>query len=102
MDDLERWCRVTVFGPDGGVLSDQVLQGRGAPDLGAVDEIARQTLRATRIEGRIAISDVSPEMEELLELAGLGVEVKRQAELGEESLGIQERQEETHLRDLPP
>ena len=101
MAPLERWCRITIVGPDGTVLAGCVLEGSGAPDLGTVDHVARQALLAARLGGSIALDDVSPAMRELLDLAGLGVEVQGQAELGEEPFGVQEGQEETHLRDLP-
>jgi hypothetical protein len=86
--------------PDGTVLADWVFAGAGAPTLGAVDDVARLALLATRLGCRIALAEVSPAMRELLDLAGLRVEVQGQAELGEEPLGVQERQEEVHPGDL--
>jgi hypothetical protein len=52
------------------------LRGRGAPDLGALEDVARLALLAERLGGRIALAEVSPTMRELLELAGLSVEVE--------------------------
>lgn len=97
----QRWCRVTVVGPDGTALACCLLEGAGAPDLGTVDEVARLALLATRLGGCVTLSDVAPAMQELLELAALPVEVKRQAELRKEPLGIQEVEEEVHPGDLP-
>jgi hypothetical protein len=97
----ETWCRITILGPDGTELARRVLTGSGAPDLGAVDDVARLALAARRHGCGIILAEVSPAMGELLELAGLGVEVERQAELGKEPLGIQEGQEEIHPGDLP-
>ena len=76
------------------------LGGPGLPDLGAVDDVARLALLAGRLGGRIVLSDVSPAMRSLLELAGLGVEVEGEAEGGEEPLGVEEGQEELHPGDL--
>jgi hypothetical protein len=91
-----------VVGPDGAELAHVVLEGPGAPDLAAVDDVARLTLAAGRLGGEITLLDLSPAMGALLELAGLGVEMEGQAELGEEPLGVQEGQEETHPGDLAP
>jgi hypothetical protein len=101
MDRLERWCRITIVGPDGTVVASGVLEGSGAPDLGTVDDVARQALLAARLGGDIVLDDVSPALRALLDLAGLGVEVEGKAECGEEPLGVQEVQEEIHPRDLP-
>jgi hypothetical protein len=67
-----------------------------------VDEVARLALLASRVGGDISLADVSPAMWELLELAGLSVEMEGQAELGEQPLGIQQREEEVHPGDLSP
>src|SRR5579864_1681155 len=101
MAPLERWCRITIVDADGSVMGSSVLEGQGAPDLGTVDVVARLALVAARLGARIALHDVSPAMRELLELAGLCVDVERKAEFGEEPLGVQEGQEEIHPRDLP-
>jgi len=102
MADLQRWCRVTVVGKDGTKLTGCVLLGPGPPDIGAVDEVARLALHAARLGGGISLADVAPAMRELLELAGLCVEVEGQTELGKEALGVQEIQEHVHPGDLPP
>lgn len=91
--------------PGGAVLASVLLEGEGAPDLGAVDEVARCALLAQRAGLRAVISELSLEMRRLLELAGLlaalVVEVERQPEGGEEALFVEESQEETHLSDPP-
>jgi hypothetical protein len=102
MDGLQLWCRVTVMGPDGAELACVVLEGPGGPDLAAVDDVARLTLAAARLGGEITLTDLSPAMGALLELAGLRVEMEGQAELGKEPLGVQEVQEETHPGDFAP
>jgi hypothetical protein len=98
---VQRWCLIKVLGPDGGVLVARVLEGPGFPDLRAVDDVARLALLATRLGGGIALTEVSPAMQELIDLTGLPLEVERQAEPRKEALGIQEIQEEIHPRDLP-
>ncbi|HVN51819.1 MAG TPA: hypothetical protein VMT43_10325 [Acidimicrobiales bacterium] len=76
-----------------------VLRGPGTPDLATVDDVARLALRAARLGGVLAITDLSPDLEELLDLAGLGVEVQWQPEGGEEALGVEEVEEELHPDD---
>ena len=93
-----RWCELTLT-RDGGVLARVVLQGPGTPDLGAVDEVARWLLRAARVGAAIRVDDCSPEMGDLLELAGLAVEMRREAVGREEPIGIHEREEEVHPHD---
>ena len=66
-----------------------------------MDQVARLALLAGRLEGRIALADVSPSLRALLELAGLELEMEGQAELGEEPLGIK-RARKKPLGDLPP
>ena len=90
----ELWCRVTVVGPDRAQLACGVLEGSGTPDLGAVDDVARLALLAGCLGGGIVLTEVSPVLRALLELAGLCVEMEGQAERGEEPLRVQEVQEE--------
>jgi hypothetical protein len=94
MDDAKLWCRVTIVGPDGEEMASVALEGAGFPDLGAVDEVARLALFAGRLGGDISLSDVSPALRALLVLAGLPVQMEGQAELGEQPLGVERRQEE--------
>lgn len=107
MAAVQLWCRVRVVGTDGAELARCVLEGPGAPDLGAVDDLARLVLLAGRFGGGIVLAEVSPTLGALLELAGLRVElgglrveVEGQAELGEQPIGVQEGQEERHPGDL--
>ncbi len=102
MDDVRPWCRVTVVDPEGVAVARFMLEGRGAPDIGAVDEVARLALLARRIWGGVVLADLSPALHALLELSGLRVEVEGQTKLGEEPLGVQEGQEEGHSGDFSP
>jgi hypothetical protein len=47
------------------------MHGAGAPDLAAVDRLARLALWAKRRGGRLVVSDLSPRLAELLHLTGL-------------------------------
>lgn len=94
------WGRVQIVGADDTTLACHQLGGPGPPDLGAVDDVARLALLARRLGGHIVLSDVSPALRSLLELAGLRVEVEWEAERREEPLGIEEGQEELHPGDL--
>jgi hypothetical protein len=95
------WCRVLVVGADHTALACHQLGGPGPPDIGAVDDVARLALQARRLGGRIVLSDVSPALRALLNLAGLRVEMEREAEGGEEPLGVERGQEELHPGDRP-
>jgi hypothetical protein len=55
------------------VLAADDLVGLGLPGLAAVERVARLALMARRRRARIVISDLSPQMRELLDLAGLDV-----------------------------
>jgi hypothetical protein len=101
MNGVQRWCQVTIVGPDGAELDRFVLDGPGAPDMATVDTVASLALWAGRLGGGIVLTEVSPALGTLLRLAGLDVEVKGQPEGGKEALGIEEGQEEGHSRDLP-
>jgi len=102
MAAVQPWCRVEVVGPDGTVLAGCLLEGPGEPDLGAVDRVARLALVALRLGGAISLTEVSAAMRALIHLAGLPVEVEREAEGGKEPLGVKERQEEAHPGDPAP
>ncbi len=108
MAGRERWCRAAVVGPHGDEVACWLLEGPGDPDISTVDAVARLALVATRLGGDLRLTDVSPALAALLELAGLGVgagrrvKVEGQPELGEEPVGLQEGQEERHPGDLPP
>jgi hypothetical protein len=97
-----RWCRIVVLGADGSARTRRVLAGAGRPDLGTIQEIAQLGLLAKRLGGRLVLEDVTPELGELLDLAGLAVEMQRQPELGEQPLGVEEGEEEGLSDDLAP
>ncbi len=99
MPSVQLWCRVTLVAPDGTELGACELEGAGSPDLSAVDVVARLALLAKRLGGTVTLRAVSPGMRELLDLAGLGVEMAGQAEGGEEVLVVEEVEEERHLGD---
>jgi hypothetical protein len=75
------------------------LAGEGPPDLAFVAALARFQLMVRRAGGRAWLEDVSPPLAELLDLAGLRREVGRQAEGGEQALGVEE---EVKPRDSAP
>ena len=102
MASFERWCRVRLIGPSGDRLGCYLFGGPTSPDLRAVDEVARLDLLTARLGGRIQLIDVAPALRELLDLAGLTVEMERQAKGREQPLGVEEVQEEVHGGDLPP
>jgi hypothetical protein len=72
------------------------------PRLAAVDRLARRQLEGKRQGRVIRLRRVPPRFGELLDLAGLsevlGVEMGREAEQGEERLGLEE---ERHPGDPP-
>ena len=80
MADRRRWCVVTVLDEAGGVCLRSAVGGPGMPDLAVVDRVARLVLLAKRSGSRVILTDVVPELQELLHLAGLGVEVEGEAE----------------------
>ena len=99
MANCRRWCRVTILGRDGQALASAVLSGPGAPDLLAVDAVGRLALVARRASATVRVSETCPELGELLELAGLGLEVEGQPEEGEDPLEVEQGQEEAHPGD---
>jgi hypothetical protein len=94
MATAEPWCRVTILGSDGAELASYALAGPGSPDLATVDVVARLALGARRPGGDIVLTDVSQALADLLELVGLSVEMKRQVEPREETLGVEDGEEE--------
>jgi hypothetical protein len=85
------WGVLSLVGPDEVVIATFVLDGPGHPDLGVVDEVARLQLEAVRLGGRAVLETASPFLLELLELAGLSVEARRQPEGREDRARVQER-----------
>jgi hypothetical protein len=96
MGSSRRWCRLTLLDDQGAVVAAGELTGETKPDLGAVDLIARLSLMARRAGATVRLCDACPELVELLELAGLPVEVERQTEGGKEPVRIEEAEEEAH------
>jgi hypothetical protein len=87
-----------------GVASISSLRIEGtddAPGLAAVDQLARWVLDTTRAGGRVVIEYLAPELAELLDLAGLRVEVQGKTEGGEEAHWVQRVEEEGELGDFP-
>jgi hypothetical protein len=82
-----------VIAADGSVLGTHVLAGKGLPDLAAVDDVARLQLSATRLGGGIVLVAAVAALRELLDLAGLSVEMRGEAEEGEDRRGVQEHVE---------
>lgn len=66
---------MTVVDSSGAVLARWALAGESKPNLEAVNLIARWAVIAGRAGAAVRIVDSCPEMRELLELAGLPVEV---------------------------
>ena len=89
------------MGPNGVELAGRTLQGSGAPDLGAVDDVARLLLLARRLGVVVVLTDVAPALRELLELAGLPVEMEGQPELADQALGLEQGHEEGPAGDPP-
>jgi hypothetical protein len=76
-----RWrCLIDFLAPDGTVWSTHVLTGTGDPDLADVEELAKLQLSASRLGGRIVLDAVCPRLAELVELAGLPVEMRGKPE----------------------
>jgi hypothetical protein len=89
------WCRVTVRGPEAETLASWLVSGPGCPDLSVVEGLARLQLAALRSDNRVMITEVCPELLELIDLVGLRGEVVGQAEGGEDQLGVEEGMETT-------
>jgi hypothetical protein len=97
----EPWCRLAVVDPDGREVATCLVTGPVRPTLAAVDLIAHLALAARKMGGRARLDEASPEMRGLLDLSGLLVEVEREAEGGEEPVGIHWSEEEVHSGDPP-
>jgi hypothetical protein len=79
-----------------------------APDVGSIDTLARLALLARRQGMELRLRKVPSELQELLELCGLGAVVGELLALGVEMAGQPEQreervrlEEERHLRDPP-
>ena len=64
-------------------------------DLATVDALARASLNARRFGARVRFTDASPALQELIAFVGLGEVLlggaERQAEQGEEPIGVEKR-----------
>ena len=87
------WCRVTVVGAEGVALASWSVSGSGRADLAVVEALTRLQLAALRRGRHVVITDVCPDLLELLDLVGLRRQVCGEAEGGEEQAGIEERVE---------
>jgi ABC-type transporter Mla MlaB component len=58
-------------------MAGGVVSGAGGPDVGTLNLLARLGLMAKRTGGTLKLSDVCSELLELIELAGLPIEVER-------------------------
>lgn len=77
METCRLWCQVALVDAEGAVLARWAMAGESNPNIEAVDLIARWVVIARRASAEVRIENACPEMEELLELAGLPVEVVR-------------------------
>ena len=77
MGGSHEWCRVKFLDDHGSIVAAGQLSGETKPDLDAVDLIARLSLMALRTGMTVRLTDACPELVELLDLAGLPVEVER-------------------------
>jgi hypothetical protein len=83
------WARVVVTWPDGGRL-EAIVTGDGAPGLAAVDRLGHLVVMVRRTGGTIRLEEASGRLSDLLELAGLRVEVGGQPEGRKQLLGVEE------------
>lgn len=94
-------CHVMVADVDGTSLLEATLEGPGVPDLEVLDAVALLALHARRRGAALVLVDATPTVVELIGRGGLlGVEVRRQPECRKQAVGVEECEEEAHLRDL--
>jgi hypothetical protein len=76
---MVRWARLVIAEADG---THRVvpLAGDGPPDLAVVEALARCQLMTRRAGGRMWLEELSPDLAELLDLAGLRQELTGQAD----------------------
>lgn len=90
MTDVQAWCRVTLWGPDGLMLGTWRLEGTGVPGLTIVDSVARSQLAARRIGCRLVLTEVCRDLAELLDLVGLADLIGLAGQVGGETEGREE------------
>jgi len=83
------WARVAVIDRDGRPLAWWEIGGRHAPDLAAVDALARWQLWARRTHRGIELDALGDEFRDLLEWCGLLGQVGGQPE-EREQMGVEE------------
>src|SRR5436190_24331015 len=93
MTGSEMWCRVTVVGGNGVPVWSWPLIGVGRPDIATVDRLARLQLSVVRRGGVLTLSEVTDDLDVLLDLAGLGRQLGRQTECREDVVDVEERVE---------
>ncbi len=76
---MVRWARLVMADADG---THRVvpLAGEGPPDLAVVEALARCQLMTRRAGGRMWLEELSPDLAELLDLAGLRQAMTGQAD----------------------
>ncbi|MFZ0664931.1 MAG: hypothetical protein WAM97_04190 [Acidimicrobiales bacterium] len=74
MGPPEVWGRLRIVADDGSALGAWVIERSCCPDFASVDQVARLQLLAAKLSGRVVFDEISPELRELVELAGLAVE----------------------------
>jgi hypothetical protein len=84
------WGRIVYIGGPGRPVAAWALVGCERPDLAAIDGLARMQLAARRLGGVIRVTDMCPELAELVDLAGLRRELTGQPEEGKDALGVEE------------
>jgi hypothetical protein len=83
------WATIVVLDPGDTEITTWVFTGDGVPGLAALDALARIALAARREGCAVRVRDACRELTELVDLAGLGVEMFGQAECGKE-VGVEE------------
>jgi len=66
------------------------LVGDSPPDLAVVGKLAHLQLLCRRAGGHLYLEEVAAQLDELLDLTGLGRQGGGQAETGEEPVGLEE------------
>ena len=76
---MVRWASMVTADTDG-TRHVVPLAGDGPPDLAVVEALARYQLMIRRAGGRMWLEDLSPELAELLDLAGLRGQITGQGD----------------------
>ena len=89
MTGAARLARVVIVRADG-TRDVMWLVGDSPPDLAVVGKLAQLQLLCRRAGGHLYLEEVAAQLDELLDLTGLGRQVGWQAETGEEPVGLEE------------